>query len=380
MCINRVNYHQISLLRGQHAFGFDVSGLYFRLASTYTFWRWSGSVHKTRFLASGLPANLNNIVLSPLVAMKHLKHGFRSALGFSRAQASGFVLLAVVILGFIFSGVLYAPSHPAAEDPDATHVLDSLLACWDEVVMDTLATTAPSTSEINGKPFRFDPNKLSAQELQSVGFSPQLAKRVVRYREAGGVFRSRKDLLRIYGMDTALYHRLEPFIQLPVERALPRRAWQSYPSVATRKAEPFDLNLADTAQLKKIFGIGDKRALRIVAYREKLGGFVSITQIGEIYTLDSAVAGRLVQASFVSENFRPRRININSADENELAAHPYLSKSAAHALVAYRFQHGELMALSDLAKIQVLDTKTIQKIAPYLEFQIYHHPTPDTER
>lgn len=246
--------------------------------------------------------------------------------------------------------------------------------------MDTLATTAPATSEINGEPFRFDPNKLSVQELQSVGFSPQLAKRVVRYREAGGIFRSRKDLLRIYGMDTALYCRLEPFIQLPVERALPRKTWQPYPSVATRKAEPFDLNLADTAQLKKIFGIGDKRALRIVAYREKLGGFVSIAQVGEIYTLDSAVAGRLVQASFVSENFRPRRIDINSADENELAAHPYLSKSAAHALVAYRFQHGELMALSDLAKIQVLDTKTIQKIAPYLEFQIYHHPTPDTER
>jgi DNA uptake protein ComE-like DNA-binding protein len=311
--------------------------------------------------------------------MKHLKRGFRSALGFSRTQASGFVLLAVLVLGFVFSGVLYSPSHPAAEDPDAMHVLDSLLACWDEVVADTLTTTAPATREINGRPFRFDPNKLSTQELQRVGFSPPLAKRIVRYREAGGVFRSRKDLLRIYGMDTALYRRLESFIQLPVERA-PRKTWQPYPPLAIRKAEPFDLNLADTAQLKKIFGIGDKRALRIVAYREKLGGFVSITQVGEIYTLDSAVARRLVQASFVSENFRPRRIDINNAGENELAAHPYLSKSAAHALVAYRFQHGELMALSDLVKIQALDTKTIQKIAPYLEFQLYHHPAPDTER
>ncbi|MBT1711374.1 helix-hairpin-helix domain-containing protein, partial [Fulvivirgaceae bacterium PWU5] len=215
-------------------------------------------------------------------------------------------------LGFVFSGVLYSPSHPAMEDPDAVHVLDSLLACWDGVGVDTDATAARAAFEIKGRPFRFDPNKLSTQELQSIGFSPQLAKRMVRYREAGGVFRSRKDLLRIYGMDTALYRQLEPFIQLPIERAPLRKTWQPYPSVATRKPEPFDLNLADTAQLKKIFGIGDKRALRIVAYREKLGGFVSITQVGEIYTLDSAVAGRLVQASFVSENFRPRRIDINS--------------------------------------------------------------------
>ncbi|WP_369075185.1 helix-hairpin-helix domain-containing protein [Dawidia cretensis] len=72
--------------------------------------------------------------------------------------------------------------------------------------------------------------------------------------------------------------------------------------------------------------------------------------------------------------------SISTAGERELAAHPYLSKSAAHALVAYRFQHGELSALSDLAKIQALDTNTIQKIAPYLEFQLYHHPAPDAER
>lgn len=306
--------------------------------------------------------------------MKQLKHSFRSALGFSRAQASGFVLLIALVLGFVFSGALYAPTPPA-EDSEAVRVLDSLLACWSEAEAD-------SGAKINTRPFRFDPNKLSIQELQKVGFSPLLAQRMVRYREAGGVFRSRKDLLRIYGMDTAVYRRLESYIQLPAGRPAPKpkKTWQPYPSVAAPKAAPFDLNLADTAQLKKIFGIGDKRAMRIVAYREKLGGFVTVAQVGEIYTLDSAVAGRLVLASFVSENFRPRRIDINRAGENELAAHPYLSKSAAQALVAYRFQHGEFSTLSDLAKIQVLDTKTIQKIAPYLEFQIYHHPAPDTDQ
>lgn len=312
--------------------------------------------------------------------MKRLKYGFRSALGFSRAQARGFVLLGALVLGFVFSGVLYSPTYRTVEDPDAVKGIDSVLACWDETAEVDHGAKAPRlAAEINVNPFRFDPNKLSAEGLQRLGFSPWLAKRMVRYRAAGGVFRIRKDLLRIYGMDTALYRQLEPYIQLPSEQ-LPAREWQPYPPAATRKAGPFDLNLADTAQLKKIFGIGDKRALRIVAYREKLGGFVSVVQVGEIYTLDSVVAGRLVQASFVSENFRPRRIDINRAGENELAAHPYLSKFAAQALVAYRFQHGEFSAIQDLAKIQVLDTKTIQKIAPYLEFQLYHHPAPDMER
>jgi competence protein ComEA len=332
--------------------------------------------YKTVFLASGLPVRLNNIIHQPLVVMKRLKHGFRSALGFSRAQAGGFVVLSALVLGFVFSGSLYSPTQEVGKDADALKVIDSLVACWDEVVADSGATATRRASEINVQPFRFDPNKLSKQALERLGFSPRLATRLVRYRAAGGVFRVRKDLLRIYGMDTTLYRQLEPYIQLPAALA-PRKDWQPYPSTTTRKAEPFDLNLADTAQLKKIYGIGDKRALWIIAYREKLGGFVSIAQVGEIYSLDSAVAERLVQASFVSENFRPRRIDINNAGENELAAHPYLSKVAARALVAYRFQHGEFSAIEDLAKIQVLDTKTIQKIAPYLAFQLYLHPAPE---
>jgi competence protein ComEA len=311
--------------------------------------------------------------------MKRLKHRFRSALGFSRTQAGGFVLLGALVLGFVFSGALYVPTPVVAENPDDLKVIDGLVACWEEVVADSVVAVARPAVEINMRPFRFDPNKLSASELQRLGFSPRLATRLVRYRAAGGVFRIRKDLLRIYGMDTVLYRQLEPYVQLPAAQTS-RQEWPSNPLPVARKAQPFDLNLADTAQLKKIYGIGSKRAGWIVAYRQKLGGFVSIAQLGEIYSLDSAVAARLAQASFVSENFRPQRIDINKAGENELAAHPYLSKFAARALVAYRFQHGEFSAIEDLAKIQVLDTKTIQKIAPYLEFQLYHHPAPDTER
>src|SRR6187551_1677729 len=124
--------------------------------------------------------------------MKHLKYGFRSAFGFSRAQARGFVVLAILVLGFVFSGALYSPSR-TAEDPDAVRILDSLLTCWNTAVADADAMTAQATIEIKGRPFRFDPNKLSIQELQRVGLPPTLAKRVVRYREAGGVFRSRQE-------------------------------------------------------------------------------------------------------------------------------------------------------------------------------------------
>src|SRR5690349_15856737 len=142
----------------------------------------------------------------------------------------------------------------------------------------------------------------------------------------------------MYGMDTTFYHQLYPYISLPDKPAQKLLA-ESKPAMPFDKARKeivkFDINVADTAQLKKIYGIGEKRALRIVAYRDKLGGFVNMDQLAEVYTLDSVVIEKLSQASFVGDKFIPQKIHINTANDRELAAHPYLVKSVAKAIVAY---------------------------------------------
>jgi DNA uptake protein ComE-like DNA-binding protein len=133
-----------------------------------------------------------------------------------------------------------------------------------------------------------------------------------------------------------------------------------------KAVEKFDLNVADTAQLKKIYGVGEKLSMRIIKYREALGGFVSMNQLREVYGLDSLVIDRLEKASEIKPNFSPRKMDINVATEKELKDHPYLSK-VAKALVSYRFQHGAFKAVSDIRSISSLDENTIQKITPYLQ-------------
>ena len=129
------------------------------------------------------------------------------------------------------------------------------------------------------------------------------------------------------------------------------------------------MNKADTAQLKKIHGIGDVLASRIVNFRDGLGGFIDPAQISEVYGLDSAVVHRLKRASYIEENFEPRKLNINTVDEKNLVSHPYIKRSFAKAILAYRFQHGNFKDVRDLTKVALIPAHEADRLIPYLKVE-----------
>ena len=247
-------------------------------------------------------------------------------------------------------------------------MLDSMVALWETHSSAEERPPRDTTMSM----FRFDPNRASLTELQALGFSSVLATRIDRYRQKGGKFLVKKDLLKIYGMDSALYKQLYVYIELPDRKQFETKRHQK--TDVDRKNTPakaaaikFDINKADTVQLMSVVGIGAKRAQRIIKYREALGGFISMDQLKEVFSLDSVVVRRLFDATFIDSDFQPVTINVNTSDEKRLAFHPYLSNAAARSIVAYRFQHGEFKAIEELRNIHALDAKTIQKITPYLK-------------
>ena len=66
-----------------------------------------------------------------------------------------------------------------------------------------------------GERFRFDPNTISADSLQLLGFSAKQAQSILKYRAKGGKFRYREDFSRLYVVDSAVYVALEEYIALP---------------------------------------------------------------------------------------------------------------------------------------------------------------------
>jgi competence ComEA-like helix-hairpin-helix protein len=285
--------------------------------------------------------------------------------GFPRSQVNGFLVLLTLLIVVIFSEPAWhwwvtQRDHDRSTD---RATLDSLLALWDAI--DTIDIPAPVL-----KPFYFDPNKSTEDQFVALGFSQRLASRIIRYREKGGKFRVKSDVLKIYGVDTAFYHQIHSFITLPQIVQRPPKIERKFTHKATvkpREMRPiFDLNKADTSALKAINGIGDKLSLRILKYRDILGGFVSMDQLKNVYGLDSLVMKRLIEASVIEDGFVPAKLDINHATENELSAHPYINRMAK-VIVSYRFQHGDFKTVEDIRKVIKVDEKNFQRLAPYLE-------------
>ncbi len=299
--------------------------------------------------------------------MLKVKRWVRNFFGFSRSQTNAFLVLLPLMIILIFSEPVWrwwATSRIEDFSSDRKK-LDSLIALWD--VKDAIEQESKEP-KVQSKFFSFDPNRVSIDDLQSLGFSKKVSSRMIHYREKGGVFRIKSDVLKMYGVDTVHYQKLYAFIALP-EKAEFKSSFKDTPKIVEKKSiERFDLNFADTAQLKKIYGIGEKLSLRIVKYRNALGGFIGMDQLKEIYGLDTTVVNRLLKQSFIESGFSPSKININTISEKDLAIHPYISGKEAKAIVAYRFQHGEFRALMDIGNILGADAETIRKIAPYLKF------------
>ena len=100
-----------------------------------------------------------------------------------------------------------------------------------------------------------------------------------------------------------------------------------------------DINTADTSAFISLPGIGSKLAARIVNFRDKLGGFYSIDQVGETFGLPDSTFQKIKQYLKL-ENTSIKKININTATVDELKAHPYIKYSVANPIIAYRNEHG----------------------------------------
>ena len=163
-----------------------------------------------------------------------------------------------------------------------------------------LSTLNCQSSTVNCQLFKFDPNTATESQLLSLGLSQREVRNILKYRARGGRYRVKEDFARVYGLTLEKYRQLEPYIAIkpqimaadvikreknnppPSSLSPPPSSLNPQPSAvglrASRKlryGETVDINSADTAMLKRIPGIGDYYAMRIVELRKRKQVFSS---------------------------------------------------------------------------------------------------------
>ncbi len=288
------------------------------------------------------------------------------------------LLVLFLALPFLYE-VIFRPAPSAATATRDQQALDSLVAQL-ELRDERKSRSLFKAPAVALQPF--NPNELNAEQWQELGLPKFLAQRILNYRQKVGDFTYKAQVQRIYGLPDSVYQQLRPYIQLPEERpsrygnrsrdlaAAPDRPatgpdW-NYPRREKFVLAPFNINTADTTQLKQIRGIGSKLSARIVKYRDGLGGFRDMEQLKEVFGLSPEVVDSLQKYSYVQKGYAPQKLNINTATADELRAHAYISPNVARAVVAYREQHGPYRQLEDIQKIKIISPELYEKLQPYL--------------
>jgi competence protein ComEA len=231
-------------------------------------------------------------------------------------------------------------------------------------------TQAQSNSSGKAELFYFDPNTVTIEGWKKLGVKEKTALMIRKYISKGGRFKKAEDISKIWGLHEDDVQRLLPYVRITSSQELPviptSSGMEKY-HVGKPKWEAgvLDINTADTAAFIALPGIGNKLATRIVAFREKLGGFYTIEQVSETFGLADSVFQK-IRSRLVITNTAVKKININTSGVDELKVHPYLRYNLANAIVQYRQQHGKFSVLSDLKKIMVFTQEIYDKVLPYL--------------
>lgn len=210
-------------------------------------------------------------------------------------------------------------------------------------------------------PFIFNPNVISIDSLSLMNLPVFVRNNLISYRKAGGEFKKKEDLLKIYGMDHELYSFIAPFVVIP---SLPEKK-PRFKKPAFDSIEFINLNNSDSLILLSIPGIGPTYAGRIHKYMKLLGGYYTFDQLWEVYGMDSIRFSALRKYTFI-DTLLVRKIPLNTASFTEIIKHPYINKTETYAILQYREYVKRIKSISEIDIQHIIDHNRFIRLKPYL--------------
>ncbi|QNR85477.1 helix-hairpin-helix domain-containing protein [Pedobacter riviphilus] len=295
---------------------------------------------------------------------------FNKNFGVSKSEFNGLLVLVSIIIVIRATPVIYGYYQPNLKDDPNLLAQIQKISITDQVYANTIRDRIENTNpKKTVKLFKFNPNTLDVEGWQTLGLSAKQAQSIINYTAKGGKFYKPEDLQKMYTISPEMYKKILPYANIPDQPINASKKYMPFEKkeYAKKVSVIVDINQADSTQLDEIKGIGGTFALRIIKYRERLGGFYKKEQLLEVYGLDSNKYAEIKDQIEIS-NIPLKTININTATFNDLKRNPYLSFKQINAIIQYRKQHGNYSGIADLKKIVLLNQQVIDKITPYISF------------
>jgi competence protein ComEA len=281
---------------------------------------------------------------------------------FNTRERRGALVLAAIILiqicWLVYDHYFRLPSTQFLEEAHLEII--AFESAQEEKASEETSGTANNSDKKQLKLAEFDPNTADDSVWSNLGLSSKQIEVIEKYKAKGGLFRSSDDLKKIFVITEAQFALMEPYIRIT---SVPASQFGDY----LKRERPtllVNINVADSSELVQLPGIGPRRAQMICRYREALGGFVHTNQLLEVYSIDSVLMNRLANKIYTDGRVL-RRININS----DSLYHPYLNKSLARNIIAYRKQHGSFRSDTAIRNLALFTEKDWERLVPYVVFE-----------
>jgi len=135
--------------------------------------------------------------------------------------------------------------------------------------------------------FYFDPNLLDSMQGLQLGLSSKQMRTLYKYREKGGRFYKKEDLLKWYGLTQDQGRILLPWVRIkPMDSANVYKQnrnpkWERYAPVQ------IDINNTKASDWIRITGLPAYKVKRILTYQKWTGGFTNIQGLKKVYGISA---------------------------------------------------------------------------------------------
>lgn len=281
----------------------------------------------------------------------------KNKISFNREQQIGIFVLFVIIISLQMAYFFMDFTPILKENPDKQKWI------FEQLKIDQQKKQIPQR-----KIYPFNPNFLTDYKAYKLGLSVEEADKLFRFRDENKYVNSANEFQAVTGISDSLLEKIAPYFKFSNFKTYSNNFENINTQPQKKEIVVKDINLTTKEDLIKINGIGEGISARILTQRDRIGAFVSMDQMNDIWGLSSDLVQKLKEHFLVKDISGVKKIAINAASIKELSGFMYFNYALAKEIVIYRSMEGEIKSEEDLLKIKNFPQEKASIISRYLIF------------